>query len=153
MALHLLAKAQPRTVHQRLQDGDLPPTKMRVNPSAHFAQDCFCTRMQHGQPPQKAQPGEGTSEKQRRALGITQCAACKGERWGLTHVGGVDVALLHVAHDARKRLLHLGVARHAHVAFDDASCAAPVKWFWKHAHALLLLFAVMTSNALHPSRH
>lgn len=39
------------------------------------------------------------------------------------HHGRVDVALLHVAHHARERVLHLGEAAHADVPSNDASCA------------------------------
>ena len=39
-----------------------------------------------------------------------------------THIRGVDVKLLYVAHDAGKGLLHLRMARHPDVALDDASC-------------------------------
>ena len=38
------------------------------------------------------------------------------------HVRRVDVILLHVAHDAGERLLHLRMARHPHIAPDDAGC-------------------------------
>ena len=50
---------------------------------------------------------------------VTMWLYCRGRE---AHVRGVDVVLLHVAHDAGEGLLHLRMARHPHVALDGAGC-------------------------------
>ncbi len=39
-----------------------------------------------------------------------------------THIGRVDVSLLHIAHDPGKGSLHLGVPTHSHIPLNLTGC-------------------------------
>ena len=52
------------------------------------------------------------------------CAAFRSKGGSRAHVGGVDGALLDVAHDAREGVLNLGMAAHPHIAHYLASCTS-----------------------------
>ncbi len=56
------------------------------------------------------------------------------------YVSRVDVALLHIADDSGKGLLHFGIPRHAHISRDLASCTPRVKSrrSMEHTHARIL---------------